>query len=280
MALQAKRINKILIIQNKIDLVSKEQALENFKEIKNFVKGTFAENAPIIPVSSLQEVNLDKIVNFLAEIEIPKRDTKSDPLFFVARSFDINKPGTDIKYLKGGVLGGVLKRGILKVGDEIEIKPGIDLKKPHGKIEYKAIKTKILSLYKGTKKVNEITPGVSSSIETNLDPSIAKADALVGNVVSLEGKLPEASSKIKISVNLFKEYFDVKEAKKVEPIKLKEFLMLSVNTKITVGIVEKIERNEIEVSLNIPVISIKGESVSIARNIDRHWRLIGYGEIL
>ncbi|GIU68152.1 MAG: translation initiation factor IF-2 subunit gamma [Candidatus Pacearchaeota archaeon] len=280
MALQAKKIKKLVIIQNKIDLVSKEQAFENYKEIKEFVKGTFAENAPIIPVSALQEVNLDKIIEFLAEVEIPKRDLDSDPLFFVARSFDVNKPGTNIKDLKGGVLGGVLKKGTLKVGDVIEIKPGLDIKKPHGKVEYKTIKTKILSLYKGTKKVDKLTPGVSASIETNLDPSLTKSDALVGNVVSLEGKLPEISNKIKISSVLFKEYYDIKETKKIEPIKIKEFLMLSVNTKITVGIVEKIQGNIIEISLNIPVVAIKGESVSIARNIDKHWRLIGYGEIL
>ena len=53
-ALQAKGINNIIIIQNKIDLVSKEKAIENYKKIKEFVKGTIAENSPIIPVSAQQ----------------------------------------------------------------------------------------------------------------------------------------------------------------------------------------------------------------------------------
>jgi len=129
MALQAKKINNIIIVQNKIDLVSREKALENYKIIKDFVRGTFAENAPVIPVSTLQEINIEKIIEELAKLNIPKRDSNSDPVFLVARSFDINKPGTEIKNLHGGVLGGILKRGILKIGDEIEIKPGLNIKK-------------------------------------------------------------------------------------------------------------------------------------------------------
>src|SRR3972149_6225216 len=39
-ALQAKKINNLIIVQNKIDLVSKEEALKNYREIKNFVGGT------------------------------------------------------------------------------------------------------------------------------------------------------------------------------------------------------------------------------------------------
>jgi len=107
MALQAKKINHIIIVQNKIDLVSKEQALKNYKEIKDFVKGTLAENSPIIPISAQQSVNIDKLLEEICNLEIPKKDLESKPIFLVARSFDINKPGTKIKNLNGGVLGGI-----------------------------------------------------------------------------------------------------------------------------------------------------------------------------
>jgi translation initiation factor 2 gamma subunit (eIF-2gamma) len=55
--------------------------------------------------------------------------------------------------------------------------------------------------------------------------------------------------------------------------------MLSINTTITVGIVEKIKGNEIDLSLNIPVIALKGDNLGIARNLGGHWRLIGWGEV-
>lgn len=280
MALQAKNIKNIIVVQNKIDLVSKEQALKNHKEIKDFLKNTIAEKAPIIPVSAQQGVNAEKILEELTKLEISEKDFKSKPVFLVARSFDINKPGTIPEKLKGGVLGGILKKGGLKIGDEIEIKPGISIKKPHGKTEYKTLTTKILSLYKGKESIDEAGPGASISVETGLDPFLAKADSLTGCLVSTKGNLPEISHKLNIQPKFFEEVLGIKEHKKVEPIKTKELLMLNINTTITLGNVEKISDNKIEFVLNIPVIALKEDKVGIARNIDGHWRLIGFGKVL
>ena len=278
-ALQAKNIKNIIIVQNKIDLVTKEKALENYKKIKEFVKGTIAENVPIIPISTLQEINIDKVIEELANFEIPKKETNTEPVFLVARSFDINKPGTKISGLKGGVLGGILKKGKLKVGDEIEIKPGLSSKKAHKQV-YETLKTKIISLHKGNESVKEVEPGASISIETNLDPFLTKTDSLTGCLVSKKNGLPEIVYNLKIKSNLFKEVLGTSEHQKIEPIKTKEMLMLSVNTTITVGVVEKIDKDTLELSLNIPVVALKKDNVGIARNIEGHWRLIGWGEIL
>ena len=280
MALQAKNIKNIIVVQNKIDLVSKEQALKNYKEIKEFLKNTIAENAVIIPVSAQQGINIEKILEEITKLEIPKKEIDTDPIFLVARSFDINRPGTAIDKLKGGVLGGILKKGKLRCGQQIEIKPGLNIKKPHGEMSYQTLITKILSLYKGKESVKEVTPGASISIETGLDPFLTKADSLTGCVVSTKGNLQEISYKVKIKSNLFKEVLGAKEQPKVEPIKTREMLMLSINTTISVGTVEKISDDEIELVLNIPVIALKGDQVGIARNIDGHWRLIGFGKVL
>ena len=278
-ALQAKKIKNIIIVQNKIDLVSREKAVENYKKIKEFVKGTIAENSEIIPVSTLQEININQIIEALAKIPLPERDEKSGPVFFIARSFDINKPGTGIKNLRGGVLGGILKKGILKKNDIMEIKPGLSMKKGNQYL-YKTIKTKILSIRKGSKEVDEISPGASISIETELDPFLTKADSLTGCIASKEGILPEISYGIKIKANLFKEISGTSEHQKTEAIKMNEMLMLSVNTTITVGIVEKIKNEEVNLRLNIPIVALQGENIGIARNVGGHWRLIGWGEII
>ncbi len=278
-ALQAKGITNIIIVQNKIDLVNKEQALENYKKIKEFVKGTVAENAPIIPLSAQQGINIDKLLEELNKLKILKKDEKVSPIFLVARSFDINKPGTDIEKLNGGVLGGILKQGTLKVGDTIEIKPGITIKK-HNEINYQTLTTKISSLFKGTKSVKQVTPGTSISIGTELDPIVTKTDSLSGCIVSKQGILPEITYKLKIKEKLFEEIAGTLEHQKVEPIKTGESLMLSINTTITIGRVEKIKKDEIELILKIPVVAITEDKVGIARNISGHWRLIGWGEII
>ena len=279
MALQAKKIKNIIIVQNKIDLVSKEKAMENYKIIKEFVKGTIAENAPIIPISAQQEINIDKLLEALANLPVPKRDETKEPIFLIARSFDINKPGTLIDNLHGGVLGGILKQGKLKVGDEIEIKPGLSIKKNNQYI-YEPLKTKIVSLRQGSDSVKEISPGASLAIETNLDPYLTKTDALTGCVVSTLGTLPEITTKVKIKFKLFDEVLGTEDKKFVDQIKNKEMLMLSVNTTISVGVVEKFSGDQAELSLNIPIIALKGDNVGIARNLQGHWRLIGFGEIL
>lgn len=279
LALEARKIKNIIIVQSKIDLVSKEKAIENYKQIKEFIKETIAENSPIIPVSAQQGINIDKIFKELCKIKIPERNEKAEPIFLIARSFDINRPGTEIKNLHGGVIGGILKQGVLKVGDEIEIKPGLIIKRAHEK-KYQTLTTKIISLYKGSHQVAHISPGASISVETNLDSILTKSDSLTGCIVSFKGKLPEITHSAKIKTNLFKEVLGAENKNPVEPIKTKEMLMLSVNTTITVGIVEKIKNNEIELSLNIPIVALKGENVGIARNLKGHWRLIGWGEII
>ena len=278
-ALQAKNVKNIIIVQNKIDLVTQEQALDNYKKIKEFIKGTIAEDSPIIPVSAQQEINIDKIKDLLLEIKIPERDTKSEPEFLIARSFDINKPGTKIENLHGGVLAGILKKGTIKIGDEIEIKPGIT-EKHANQVSYKPLKTKIVSIMKGTTPIQTATPGGSLAFETELDNPLAKTDFLSGNIASSPGSLPEISETLKIKHEIFKELVGEEKTTKIEPIKMSEIIMLSINTTITVGQVTKIKGNQIEFKLKIPAVPIKGDSLGLARNIHQHWRLIGFGEII
>ena len=278
-ALQAKKVNKIIIVQNKIDLVTKEQAEKNYKQIKEFVKNTIAEDAPIIPVSAQQDINIEKIKDLLMEIAIPKRDTKSPAEFLIARSFDINKPGTKIENLHGGVLAGILKKGTIKIGDEIEIKPGIT-KKVANQISYHPIKTKITSIFRGNHPIKEATPGGSLAFETELDNPLAKTDSLSGNIASKPNSLPEITDTLKIKYNLFDEILGEETKSKIEPLKPSELIMLSINTTTTVGKIEKLTKNDIQLSLRIPAIPIQGDSVGLARNINGHWRLIGFGEIL
>ena len=278
MALKAKKIKCILVLQNKIDLVSKEQARKNYDEIRKLM-GKEYEHCAVIPVSELQEVNIDEIWKALIEIPIPKRDLDSKPVFIAARSFDINKPGTTPRELHGAVLGGTLKKGVLRVGEEIEIKPGRKIKDEVG-LRFIPIKTKILSLFKGSKKVESLAPGGSASIETELDMVLGKNDLLAGNLASTIGNLPNATTNVRIRYKLFPEVFGTAGHIKVEDIRAGEMLMLSVNASITGGSANQLKGEEMNIGLKVPLITFKGDNVGIARNVQGHWRLIGYGEIL
>jgi len=278
MTLKAKKVEQIIIIQNKIDLVDKEQAKTNYKEIMDFVKKDYP-NTKVIPVSAQQEINISAVLQEIAEFKIPDRKLDKTPIFLIARSFDINKPGSIPKNLKGAVLGGSLKQGTLKIGEEIEIKPGRKEKTEAG-TNFEPIKTKILALFNGSDKVEQLTPGGSMSIETELDMSQGKSDALGGNLVSITGKLPDPQTKIKIQHSLFPEVFGLAGHQKVQLIEKGETLMLSINTSITGGSVSEVSKDSISLDLKVPAVFFKGDNLGIARNLGGHWRLVGYGEII
>jgi len=282
MALQITGIKNIVVVQNKIDTVSEEGALKNYEEIKQFLSNTLYKDAPIIPISAQQEVNIDVLVEAIEKfIPTPKRDPTKDPIMLVARSFDVNKPGTLPENLVGGVLGGSIKQGKLRVGDEIELKPGIEIES-HGKKEWKPIITKIIEIRTGGGKVDEAGPGGNLGVQTLLDPSLAKGDALTGSIVGLPGKMPPVWNKLKLEVHLLERVVGTKEELKVEPLRMNEPLMLNVNAAATVGIVTKVleNGNKIECALKLPVCAEVRNKVTISRRIGNRFRLIGYGIIL
>ena len=278
MALSIIGIDKIIIVQNKIDIVTREQAIENYKQIKEYVKGPIAENAPIIPISANRGVNIDMLIqaiedNIVAKI---KRNAKASPLMHVARSFDINSPGTKPEDLKGGVLGGTLIQGTLKVGDEIEISPGRKTEVA-GKPVYERITATVTSLEAGGRSVKSVVPGGLIAIGTGLDASITKSDGLTGRVIGIPGELPAVVHDFKMKTTLLDRVVGSSAELSVEDIKSNEPLMLSVGTATTVGVVKSARNGSAEVVLKIPVCILPGQRVAISRRISNKWRLIGYG---
>lgn len=279
MALDIIGVKNIVIVQNKIDVAAKEKVLENYKQIKEFIRGTVAENAPIVPIAAQHKANIDVLIREVERrIPTPQRDPKAAPHMFIARSFDVNKPGTLPEDLKGGVVGGSLTRGKLKVGDTVEIRPGIKIEEEN-KVVWKPLVTEITSLVAGDKKTKSVGPGGLIGIGTNLDPFLTKSDALAGQVLGFADSLPPAWHSFLLEIHLLKRVVGTKEELEVEKIKTNEPLMLNVGTATTVGIVTSARENEAEMKLKLPVCAEKGARVAISRRVAARWRLIGYGII-
>jgi|TARA_B100001971_G_scaffold43794_1_gene38732 translation initiation factor 2 subunit 3 len=280
MALQIIGIKNIVIVQNKIDLVDEKTAEKNYSQIKDFLKGTSYENASIMPLSAQHNAGLSNLIKAIEEnIPTPKRDKSKDPIMLVARSFDINRPGTLPKDMIGGVLGGSMKQGVLKTGQEIEIRPGRKVMEKNKEV-WKPIKTSIVDLKYGGMSVKEISPGGTSGILTSLDPSIVKSDSLSGSLVSLLGKLPDVLYEITLTPHLLERVVGTQEELSVEPIKMSEALMLNVNSAATVGIVNGLKKKNVTCKLKIAVCTEINSKVTISRRIGNRFRLIGYGEIV
>jgi len=274
-ALDIVGVENIVIVQNKIDLVDKEQVQRNYEQIKEFTKGTVAEDAPVIPVSAQHEINIDAVLEALEEeIPTPERDLEANPKMLVARSFDINRPGQLPEDISGGVVGGSLVRGKLEPGDEIELKPGRRLDEQ----DWETVTTEVKSIIHGDEVVDEARPGGLLGIETTLDPAMAKSDGLEGNVLGLEGTLPETSYSIEIEADLMDRLAGAEDDEEIENIKEHEPLMINAGTGKSAGFVTQAGKN-VKLDLKVPVCAEERDRIAISRQIGSRWRLIGHGRI-
>jgi len=275
LALSVLGIQQIVLVQNKADLTEYEEALDNYRQIKDFVKGSIAEKAPIIPVSAQHKLNIDALIEAIEKtIKTPARIKNAEPIMHVLRSFDVNKPGSPITQVKGGIIGGALVQGQLNIADEIEIRPGV-LDEKKGK--YDPITSQVSTLGTGAGLVKLVRPGGLVAIGTKLDPTYTKSDSLIGSVVGKPGKLPKDVEDITIDVVLFDTAVGTAEMVKVEPLKAKEPIRLNIGTAAASGYVTNVRDSKVEVKLKKPVCLMHKSRVAISRRIAERWRLIGSG---
>lgn len=274
-ALEIVGLKNIVIAQNKIDLVTPEKALKQYEKIQAYLDTTIFKGAPVVPISAFHKINIDLLLEAVDTTIKPKEfNAKDDPMMLVARSFDINKPGSGPELLRGGIIGGAVLQGEFKIGDEIELGPA----KVVGD-KTRAISTTIKGLMTGKDPIDVVRPGGSVAIMTDLDPSLTQSDGLTGRVVSLKGKLPPTWTEFKLKITLLDRVVGTKEETEVKPLAMKEILMLNTNSAATVGQVEQVKKGEAFFRLKLPVCAAVGGRVTISRRVGNRFRLIGYGEI-
>jgi translation initiation factor 2 subunit 3 len=271
LALKMHGIKNLVVAQNKIDLVSKEEALKNYEKLRAFLDSVGYEKAVIIPTSAHFDTNIDALIYAIVNtIPLPSAGNDKDVLplkMQIVRSFDINKPSTNIKDLKGGVIGGAILQGKLSLNDKVFIYPGFE----NGPLEFK-----VKSLNSEKISLKEAHAGGLIAIGTDLDPFICFSDKMVGQMVCEEKSKPILSSTIKI------DYFKIDRL--LEPNKLEfrvgEKVVLVIGSAAQVGVIKKINKNnEFEILLSRPAAYYLKNKVAVSRNVNSRWRLAGYGEI-
>ncbi|XP_029850683.2 eukaryotic translation initiation factor 2 subunit 3, Y-linked [Ixodes scapularis] len=284
-AIEIMKLKHILILQNKIDLVKESQAKEQYQQILKFVQGTVAEGAPVVPISAQLKYNIEVICEYIVKkIPMPLRDFASEPRLIVIRSFDVNKPGCEVDDLKGGVAGGSILRGVLKVGQEIEVRPGIVSKDDEGKLLCKPIFSRILSLCTEQNDLMYAVPGGLIGVGTKIDPTLSRADRMVGQVLGAVGALPDIYIELEISYFLLRRLLGVrtegdKKGAKVQKLSKNEVLMVNIGSLSTGGRVLAVKADLAKISLTSPVCTEIGEKIALSRRVEKHWRLIGWGQI-
>ncbi|CAK9815528.1 Eukaryotic translation initiation factor 2 subunit 3 [Anthophora quadrimaculata] len=284
-AIEIMKLKHIVILQNKIDLVKEAQAKEQYEQILKFVQGTVAEGAPVIPISAQLKYNIEVLCEYITKkIPVPLRDFISEPRLIVIRSFDVNKPGCEVDDLKGGVAGGSILRGVLKVGMEIEVRPGLVSKDSEGKLTCRPIFSRIVSLFAEQNELQFAVPGGLIGVGTKIEPTLCRADRLVGQILGAVGALPKIFIELEISYYLLKRLLGVrtegdKKGARVPKLTKNEVLLVNIGSLSTGGRVLATRADLAKISLTNPVCTEIDEKIALSRRIEKHWRLIGWGQI-
>jgi translation initiation factor 2 subunit 3 len=284
-AVEIMRLKNIIILQNKIDLITESAGMNQYDSIQRFIQGTIADGSPIIPISAQLKYNIDAVAEYIVKkIPIPVRDFVSAPQMIVIRSFDVNKPGAGVDDLKGGVAGGSILQGVLKVGQEIEVRPGIVTKDAQGNIKCIPIFSRVVSLFAEHNPLQYAVPGGLIGVGTTVDPTLTRADRLVGQVLGEVGKLPDVFIEIEINFFLLRRLLGVRtqggeKQSKVQKLSKQEVLMLNIGSMCTGARVLSVKSDVSKMQLTSPVCTKEGEKIALSRRVDKHWRLIGWGQI-
>ncbi|KAI1907961.1 eukaryotic translation initiation factor 2 subunit gamma [Ophidiomyces ophidiicola] len=284
-AIEIMKLNHIIILQNKVDLMREDGALQHYQSILKFIRGTVADGSPIIPISAQLKYNIDAVNEYLCtHIPVPIRDFTASPHMIVIRSFDVNKPGCEIEDLKGGVAGGSILTGVLKLGDEIEIRPGIVTRDEQGKLKCRPIFSRVISLLAEQNDLRFAVPGGLIGVGTKVDPTLCRADRLLGFVLGHRGKLPAIYSELEVNYFLLRRLLGVKTADgkqaKVAKLSKNEVLMVNIGSTATGAKVMGVKADAAKLSLTSPACTEIGEKIALSRRIDKHWRLIGWANIV
>ncbi|KAK2948198.1 putative Eukaryotic translation initiation factor 2 subunit 3 [Blattamonas nauphoetae] len=291
-AIEIMAMPHIIVVQNKIDLIKKrDDSITHHDEIVKFLKNTQADGAPIIPASAQLGINVNAVSQrIVSHVPIPLRDFVAAPQLIVIRSFDVNKPGFSIDQIEGGVAGGSLLRGVLKLGMNIELRPGIittsEDKKKSKKDTKAQTTTFLLSTIVSLKaEKNDLTfavPGGLIGVGTLIDPSLTKNDLLVGQVLGIPSYMPDVFVALEIKYTLMYRLVGVKsdddKGSTVTGLTEGETLLVNIGSHSLGCTVYAVKKDSCRLELLKAVCTAIGERIALSRKIQTRWRLIGHGK--
>ena len=201
-AIEKAGITDVIVCLNKLDLITKEQSLEKYSDLKKLLQRYNIKPKAIIPVSFSRGLNTEEVLkSIIKNFSFVPETNDGPPIFMATRSFNINKQGIPFNEVQGGVIGGSLINGTLKVGDIIEIKPGICKKGRNFPFT-----TKITSLKSDNTSLDRILPGGLIGIGTELDPYFCSDDQMSGQIIGLAGTLPEVVNSITLNYTIVNDF--------------------------------------------------------------------------
>jgi translation initiation factor 2 subunit 3 len=267
-------IDKLIICFNKLDLVSKEVAIERKNELDKLLERLDIRPHIIIPTAFNKKLGIQNLLRAMMEVFPPKeKDTSNESFFRITRSFDVNKAGTSWSDVNGGVIGGSLIHGELNIGDEVEIRPGIISKGKDGKFISQSIVTKILSLETDGIQLENLNPGGLVGVGTEIDPYYCKNDMLSGNIMGRIGTLPNVYNEVKLKYKKLDEFEGRWDPKNGDTVFL-QIGNVSVESRLA-----KFNKENFSFSLLKPACIEDDAKILVCRKDDGILKIVGFGSM-
>ncbi len=265
-------VKNLVVAQTKVDIVGAEIAKQNKAEIEQFLAKNGFVDIKVIPVFAINDVNVKELMQEIGKFSVADVAKQGQPTMLVVRSFDVNRPGTDINKLHGAIIGGALKSGELRVGDSIIINPGI-----HAKNGWSPLHTKILSINSEFGREESVRRGVTIGVETALDPALGGRDNMAGSMITSDDNPPIVKDKIAVD---YQPLSDKEKAVFRSPIQRNETVLLNVLASKALGTVVNVTGNKVTITVNNGVVPFtSGDRAIISRKFDNVWVLAGSGKI-
>jgi selenocysteine-specific elongation factor len=249
------RVKKGLIALTKIDLVEKDWLDLVREEVREFVRGTFLQEAAILPVSSVTGEGIPELIAELDRLAQEVEERSAEGLFRlpIDRVFSMKGFGT--------VITGTVIAGQISVGDTLEVLP-------------KGLEAKVRGIQAHGEPVESATAGLRVGV--NLQ-GLEKAVIDRGNVLALAQTL-KPTSMLDVLFHLL--------PSSSRPLKNRTLLRVHVGTAESLGRAILLDREEVkpgeeaplQLRLEDPLVALPGDRY-VARSYSPIYT-VGGGEIL
>lgn len=268
---------RLIVIFNKLDLCTHEKAIERKEELDELLTKLNIKPQYIIPTALNKKIGLSNVVKAIMEVfppELYDSCLNETTEFRITRSFDINKPGTNWDEMSGGVFGGSLLTGSIKLGDEIEIRPGQYAKKKDGSFNVIPITSIVNSIQTDKINIDILYPGGLTAIGSDIDPYYCKDDKLTGAVVGIKGTLPPVYQEIVINITICNDF-----GSNWIP-KCNDIVYLQIGNVNTEALLVDIKDIDFKFKLSKPVCISDDSLIIICRNINNIIVIVGFSRLL
>jgi len=267
-----------LVCLNKLDLMvnQKNKVPDIIKRMTKFIE-LHDNKIPIIPISGTMGINIDVVIEYLANFKIPTKNLNGEFKMLIIRSFNINKEKTKISELKGGVIGGSVVCGTIRTSEELTIYPGY-ISMNDGVWSYSPLRTKAISINSGKTHLDYAIQGGLIGIQLDIDSAFTTSDKLIGNVV-----FPASKQNVKVYEQILLQYKKMERkiteyfANYSSTFSNTDVIQININANNVICKIISFDNNTISLLLDKPICLEIGDLVTISKMCNNTIEIYGKG---